>query len=84
MTIPKRSLVYGAMGLAPALLMLFNLATGTIYSRRSATYRETDPFQFYLGIFFYALLATIFIGTGIFFFLHPHFSLVASPHVTDD
>jgi hypothetical protein len=37
-----------------------------------------------MWIFFYALLATLFIGAGVLFFLHPHFSLVPTTPVPEE
>jgi hypothetical protein len=85
MNIPSRALVFGGMGLASILWMLFSLWSGAIYSGRGAVfYRETERFQFYVWIFFYTLLSTLFVGAGIFFFLHPQFSLFPQAHVSDD
>jgi hypothetical protein len=85
MNIPRRALVFGGMGLACILWMLFSLWSGAIYSRRGAViYRENERFQFYVWIFFYTLLATLFVGAGVFFFLHPQFSLFPQEHVSDD
>jgi len=85
MTIPRRALIFGGMGLASILWMLCSLWSGAIYSRRGAVaHRDSEPFQFYVWIFFYSLLATLFIGVGVFFFLHPQFSLVPTAQVSDD
>lgn len=85
MTISRRTLILGGTGLAAVLWMLLSLWTGAIYSKRGpATHRDTEPVQFYAWIFFYALLATIFIATGVYFFLHPEFSLAPTTHLSDD
>jgi len=85
MTIPGRALMFGGMGLGSILWMIFCLWRGAIYSRGGGvTYRDRDPFQFYMWIFFYALLATLFIGAGVLFFLHPHFSLVPTTPVPEE
>jgi hypothetical protein len=85
MTISRRALTFGGMGLVSALWMLFSLWKGAIYSRRGPViYRETYPFQFYVWIFFYALLATLFIGAGILFFVNPQFSLVPTAQDIND
>ncbi len=85
MTIPKQALIFGGMGIFFALWMLFSLWSGAIYSRRGiAACRDTEPFQFYVWIFFYALLATVFIGVGVYLFLHPEFSLAPTRHMSDD
>jgi hypothetical protein len=85
MIVPRRALIFGGMGLASILWMLFSLWSGAIYSRRGAViYRDTERFQFYVWICFYALLATLFVGVGVFFFLHPQFSLVPTAQVSDD
>jgi hypothetical protein len=81
MTIPKRALIFGGMGLASLLCLIFNLLMGPVTSGR---YRESGRFQFYLRIIFYALLAVLFIGTGIFFFLHPEFNPTPATHVSDE
>jgi hypothetical protein len=74
---PKRALTFGCMGLAFVLWMLFSLWSGAIWSRRGVViYRASEPFQFYAWIFFYTLLATLFIGVEVFFYLYPEFSLV--------
>jgi hypothetical protein len=84
MTIPKQALMYGCGGLFFLLWMSVSLSRGEIQMRRTVIYRSSDPFQFYALIFFYALLATIFIGAGIFVFLHPHFSLFPAADGADD
>jgi hypothetical protein len=43
-------------------------------SRRTIS-RESEPFEFYAWVLCYSLLATLFIGAGIFFWLHPGFNL---------
>jgi hypothetical protein len=85
MIISKPSLIFGGMGLASILWMLFSLWSGGIYTRRGdAIYRDSEPFQFYVWIFFYALLATLFLGVAVFFFLHPQFGLVPKAPASDD
>ncbi len=85
MTISGRALTFGGMGLLAALWMVLSLLSGEVRSRGGGvTYRDKDPFQFYVWIFFYALLTTLFIGAGVFFLLHPHFSLAPPPQVSDD
>jgi len=85
MTIPKQALGFGFAGLLAVLWMLLSLWRGEISSRgRAVICRDSEPLQFYAWIFFYALLATLFIGAGVFFFMHPHFSLVPPAEVSDD
>jgi hypothetical protein len=66
---------FGCMGLVLALWTISCLWCGEIRSRRSVICRSTDPFQFYALVFGYSLMATLFIGAGILFWLHPQFSL---------
>ena len=73
------------MGLVCVLWMSLSLWRGEIWGRRGvAAYRDSEPFQFYVWIFFYALVATLFIGAGIFFFLHPEFSLSPTARALDE
>jgi hypothetical protein len=85
MAIPKQALIFGCGGLFFVLWMSLSLWRGEIWARgKTVIYRSSDPFQFYVWIFFYALLATLFIGAGIFVFLHPHFSLSLTADGADD
>jgi len=77
--------MFGGMGVAFCLCLLFSLWSGAIYfTRGPVTYRSSEPFQFYTWIFLYALLATLFTAAGIYLFLHPEFSLAATTHGADD
>jgi hypothetical protein len=85
MTIPKRALTYGAMGLFCIFWLTICLWRGEIYSNWGAvTYRDNEPFKFYTWIFFYSLMAVIFIGTGIYFLVHPEFSTAPAIHSSDN
>jgi hypothetical protein len=85
MIMPKRALIFGCMGLASIVWMLLSLWRGEIWSRRGVVIsRINNPFQFYVWIFYYALLAALFTGAGVFFFLHPQFSLVPTAQESDD
>ncbi|EEF57966.1 hypothetical protein [Pedosphaera parvula] len=76
-SVTQKPLVFGCMGLFFTLWMLLSLWRGEISVRgRTIIYRSSDPFEFYTWIFYYVVLATLFIGAGIFFWLHPHFSLI--------
>jgi hypothetical protein len=86
MNTTKKPLTFACMGIFFILWMLMSLWRGEISIRgRAVIYRSTDPFQFYTWIFYYAVLATIFIGAGIFFWLHPGLSFVhPTPPGLDD
>jgi hypothetical protein len=72
------------MGLVFALWTLICLWLGQIPSRGRSVARSSESFQFHAWIFCYSLLATLFIGAGIMFFLHPQFGLVPVAQVSDD
>jgi hypothetical protein len=75
MTIPAQAVGFGCIGVMLVLWTLSCLWLGEIRSRHSVIYRSTDPFQFYAWIFGYTVIATLFIGAGILFWLHPQFNL---------
>ena len=79
-------MTFGCMGLACVLWMLMSLWRGEIWSRgRTMVCRSSDPFRFYSWIFYYCVLAGLFLGAGVFFMLHPQFSLTpATPPGLDE
>lgn len=85
MSVPRAALALAGLGLIPALVMVASLRSGVVRSKdRDAVYRDQNPGQFYTWIFFYAFLALLFIGAGIFLLSHPHFRLVPAAQTWDD
>ena len=73
------------MGLVCIAWMLFSLWRGEIWGRtRVVITRASNPVGFYTWISYYAVLAILFLGAGIFFLLHPHFSLSSTAQGVDD
>jgi hypothetical protein len=76
MSAHSQSLGFGLMGLFFVLWTTLCLWRGQIPMRhRRIISRASEPFEFYAWVFCYSLLATLFIGAGILFWLHPGFML---------
>jgi len=81
----KRGLGFSCMGSVCILWMLFSLWRGEIWGRsRVVITRASNPIGFYTWIGYYAVLAILFLGAGIFFLLNPHFSLIPTSQASDD
>lgn len=84
LSIPEASLQWGLLGIAFLGTICFALKTGKIPWGDGGwpmTTREEDRFEFNSGLFWAALMATIFIGFAIAFYFYPNAS---KPMIRDE
>jgi hypothetical protein len=72
----RRSIAFGCIGLFFALWTIWCLWRGEINTRGRPTIRAEDPYNFFVRIFYYALLSFLFLGAAAFFLLHPQTALI--------